>query len=294
MVFEWATQSPYTGGNVIFIETYRGYDIYFLDHWGLMFYAIVDPDGVELNIFHSTLSYIKNYIDSIAPEPGEPDTQITDFIIPTSLPAGTPIGELTVVTRNAGTAAGYLEVGINSDKYTVAYGSSYPTQVAPGDTFTFYLTPEIEPNMPNEDYTLTATNYEGTSYITKTILLEVAIPTILTITAPDTINEGEMLDVITRLTTQAGEPLAGMETVLTVPEIPEIILRAYTGVDGTCDFMLSLNQGTYTLRADFAGTEAYNSSRAMTTIFATSPMVATIQIAGSIATGLALFIYGTR
>ncbi|GAI36007.1 unnamed protein product, partial [marine sediment metagenome] len=231
MVFDWATTGPYKGGNVIFIETYRNYDIYFLDHWGLQFYCFVDPNGVEANTFHSLLSWIKSYIDSIAPEPGhgyilvvyywiegmpgwenletyptpakvgddihlavvwvndgsttvvgnvgaqlkspalypyrpdaisgqdrsvnpssgmtvhfapftlnevgsweffgtltldgaewwidskkynfvvqeapvpgEPYTQVTDFVVPTSLPAGAPIGELTVVTKNVGTA----------------------------------------------------------------------------------------------------------------------------------------------------------------------------------------------
>ncbi|GAI29680.1 unnamed protein product, partial [marine sediment metagenome] len=98
--------------------------------------------------------------------PGEPYTQVTDFIIPESLPAGATIGELTVVTRNAGTGPGYLTVGINSEDYTEVMGSSYPIEVAVGGTFTFNLTLGINPNMPNEDFTLTATNQDGTSYIT--------------------------------------------------------------------------------------------------------------------------------
>ncbi|GAG60508.1 unnamed protein product [marine sediment metagenome] len=419
MVFDWATTGPYEGGNVIFIETYRNYDIYFLDHWGLQFYCFVDPNGVEVNTFHSLLSWIKTHIDGLigevvagkilivyywiegmagwenletyptpakvgddihlavywrndgsapavghilaqfttpsyeyyvpgavsgqdrsispggvaavqfapvtlneggswtflgrldldsvewvdykqipfaveeAPVPAEPYTEITDFIVPDSLPEGAPIGELTVVTRNVGIGAGYLSVAINSDKYTVAAGSSYPTQVAPGGTFTFYLTPEIDPNMPNEDYTLTATNYEGTSYITKTILLQVSIPTTLTITAPSTANPEEIFNVITTLTTEAGEPLAGMETVLTVPEIPEIILRAYTWEDGTCEFMLSLPQGTYTLRADFAGTEALQASTSINPITSTTPLIEALKIIVPTATGIAMVLYGT-
>ncbi|MBA7703542.1 hypothetical protein ES703_112328 [subsurface metagenome] len=115
--------------------------------------------------------------------PGEPYTQVTDFIIPESLPAGATIGELTVVAKNTGEGAGYLVVGINSEDYTEVMGSS-PTKVAVGGTFTFYLTLGINPNMPNEDFTLTATNQDGTSYITKTITLELAkIPTIISIGA---------------------------------------------------------------------------------------------------------------
>lgn len=68
MVFEWATQSPYTGGTVTYIETYRGYDIYFLGHWGLQFYCFVDPNGVEVNTFHSLLSWIKTHIDGLIGE----------------------------------------------------------------------------------------------------------------------------------------------------------------------------------------------------------------------------------
>ena len=51
---------------MVYIETYRGYDIYFLGHLGLQLYGVVDPSGNELNMFYSTLAGIRGYIDSIA------------------------------------------------------------------------------------------------------------------------------------------------------------------------------------------------------------------------------------
>ena len=122
------------------------------------------------------------------------------------------------------------------------------------------------------EQTINGTTYEATQTsgfmitqdwtfnVTLTPKAEPTIPTTLTIDAPATVEPGEIFTIITTLTTEAGEPLAGMETILTVPEIPEIIIRAYTGTDGVCEFMLSLPQGTYTLRATFAGTTTLGAS----------------------------------
>ena len=181
--FPWATSGPYEGGTVTFVEEYRGWGIWYLTGPGGL-YGITDPNCVDQSTFAGTVQAARGFIDEWIGV-GEPYTQVTDFVVPASLPAGAPIGALTVVVKNAGTAAGYLEVGINSERYTEVMGNSYPTQVAVGGTFTFYLTLQINTNMPNKDFNLTATNYEGTSYITKTILLQIAIHTTLTLDAPD-------------------------------------------------------------------------------------------------------------
>lgn len=75
MAFDWATTGPYSGGTVTFIEEYRGYKIYFLAHWGLQFYGLVDPAGVELNRFHTDLSNQRNYIDTVLGPPDEPEPE---------------------------------------------------------------------------------------------------------------------------------------------------------------------------------------------------------------------------
>ncbi len=123
-------------------------------------------------------------------------------------------------------------------------------------------------------------------------LQEVIIPTALTIDAPSSVAPGEAFWISGIL----------YERDTSVPIPNQLISLSYngvelgsalTGVDG--DYLLQASistEGTYTLKADFAGTEAYNSSSVMDSILATSPMAAKLQIAGSIVTGLVLFIYG--
>ncbi|MBA7707672.1 hypothetical protein ES703_116548 [subsurface metagenome] len=277
MVFEWATQPPYDGGNVIFIETYRGYDIYFLDHVGLQFYGFVDPDGVEANIFHSLLSGIKTYIDGLIGELEYPKADLLTAIGPDSATAGESI-ILGMQVKNVGAVAGQIWTQIYDGDTGDLVRMYTRYSVAPGEVFEW---PTYLFTMPYKDWNLVyrVGHFENSTMIEderiiKTILLVAAgIPTTTTLTVPDSVNPEELFDVVTKLTTEAGVPLAGMEMVLTVPEIPEIILRAYTWTDGTCEFMLSLPQGTYTIRADFFGTAALQASTSINPITSTTPII---------------------
>ena len=118
------------------------------------------------------------------------------------------------------------------------------------------------------------------------------IETVITITAPGAVAPGEVFEVRGKLTTIAGDPLPGMEIELTVLEIPEILLRVDTDENGEYEFTLSLPQGTFTLKAEFAGTEAYGASRSTNPIFSASPLGMAVQIIGPIAAGTALLYLG--
>lgn len=98
-------------------------------------------------------------------------TEILDFVVPSSLPAGADVN-VRVRLRNADTISGYVAYGINDESKTVEAGSSYPMIVSPGgvvwlDVFFRYF------KMPDHDWNLTATNYDGTSTISRTIFLSV-------------------------------------------------------------------------------------------------------------------------
>ena len=61
MVFDWATSGPYSGGTVTLVDTYQGYDIYYLN--AVPVYGIVDPDGVERKPYPSTIAAAYELID---------------------------------------------------------------------------------------------------------------------------------------------------------------------------------------------------------------------------------------
>jgi len=275
-------------------STYRGIDIQVWMPDGTPFTAYFDGRWVT----SASLSALKAAIDDFLepePPPGEPYTQVTDFIVPPSLPAGAPIGALTIVAKNTGTGRGYLAVYINSERYTEVAGSSYPTQVDPGGTFTFDLTLLINRNMPNEDFTLTALNDDGTSYIEKTIiLLQVGTSTTTTISAPSkaAVDENFFISGI----------LYETESGIPIPSQP--INHSYngrslgsstTGVDGDYLKEASIPEaGTWTIKSEFPGTEALQTSRALAdAVVGDAPIASPLLIAGSIITGLVLIIYGS-
>lgn len=102
-------------------------------------------------------------------------TEILDFIVPEALMPGSEVN-VRVKLRNADTVPGYVEYIIDGnpvdpDKYVaVEGGSSHPVSVSPGETmwldvhFRYF-------DMPDWDFNLIATNYEGTSTISRTILV---------------------------------------------------------------------------------------------------------------------------
>ncbi len=139
MVFEWATSGPYAGGTVDFIETYQGYDIYFLSHWGLLAYGIVDPSGVELDTFAGTLEAARLYIDSLleadipttltinAPASVEPDEtfSITGILYETE--TGLPLPNQIIDLSYNGVILGSALTGVDGDYLIQAFISTEGT-----------------------------------------------------------------------------------------------------------------------------------------------------------------------
>lgn len=150
-------------------STYRGIEIQRWMPGAIAYGAWINGDWTVKVSKNDLKGLIDDWLGPEEPEE-EPYTTINSFTIPPSLPAGTPIGELTIVAKNTGTGRGYLAVYINSERYTETAETS-PTKIAVGGTFTFHLTLQITTNMPNEDFTLTALNDNGASTITKTISL---------------------------------------------------------------------------------------------------------------------------
>ena len=236
---------------------------------------------------------------TITEAPGEPYTVIDGFVVPDSLPAGSDVN-VSVLLRNTGGASGYLSYGINGnptspDRYmTVEAGSTYPIKVAPGgsmwlDVYFRYF------KMPGWDFNLTATNEDGTSTISKTITLSVpiGIPTTTTISAPSKAAVDEKFSISGILyETESGIP---------IPYQPinhsydgRSLGSSITGVDG--DYLKEVSvpeAGVWTLKSEFPGTEALQTSRALVdAVVAATPIETALLIAGPIAGGLALFIYG--
>ena len=105
----------------------------------------------------------------------EAPTEIMEFVVPYALPEGSEVN-VRILLRNAGVESGHLFVAINGnpdapDRYvTVEAGTTHPTQVAPGDSIWMDLYFRYH-TMTGWDFNLTATNYEGTSSISKSISL---------------------------------------------------------------------------------------------------------------------------
>ncbi|GAH62130.1 unnamed protein product, partial [marine sediment metagenome] len=74
MVFDMFTRGPYEGHTVTFVETYRGYDIYYLTGPGGL-YGVVDPDGVEYNRYPTTLAKAQAYVDGVLGPPTDPEPE---------------------------------------------------------------------------------------------------------------------------------------------------------------------------------------------------------------------------
>jgi len=126
------------------------------------------------------------------------------------------------------------------------------------------------------------------------ILEPIVISTTLTIDAPSGVESGETFFI--------SGILYETDTSIPIPNHP--INHSYngrslgsstTGVDGIYLKECSIPEaGVWTLKSEFPGTEGLQASRAQVdSVVADTPIAIALQIAGSIATGLALFIYGT-
>lgn len=122
----------------------------------------------------------------------------------------------------------------------------------------------------------------------------VGIPTTLTMSAPSKANVGEKFNVSGILyETEAGIPIPNQP--INHSYNGKGLGSSITGVDG--DYLKEVSvpeSGVWTLKSEFPGTEGLQASEArVDAVVADTPIAIALQIAGSIATGLVLFIYGT-
>ncbi len=175
-IWPWYSEEdgPYDGAIPIWKETYKNWNIYHLAEVGAV-YGITKPDCVAYSqsSFRSSVTSARAWIDGLATEPLF--NTIIDFVVPDSLPEGSDV-TVSVLLKNTGGTSGYLFCVIdgnpnNPDDYiTVDTGTTSPTSVAPGDSMWIDIYFRYD-KMPNWNFNLTARNYEGTSYINKTITL---------------------------------------------------------------------------------------------------------------------------
>lgn len=236
------------------------------------------------------------YLYPEAVAPSEPYAVIEDFVVPESLPEGSDV-TVRILLRNTG-ALGRLDYYIDGnprdpDRYIMVEAGGTPT-VSPGATVWIDVPIRYFP-MPAWNYTLIASNEDGTSYISRTITLSVAgIPTTLTITAPDKVDAGEIFTVYGNLfETETGILIPGMR--INISYNGKSLGYGYTDPEGGYYIDVSINEGgVWTLKAEFPGTEALQASRSQADAVVTaSPLTVALLTAGPITTGIALFMYGT-
>ena len=122
----------------------------------------------------------------------------------------------------------------------------------------------------------------------------VGIPTSLTLSVPDRTGVNENFNVSGLLReTDTGIPIPNQPINHSYNGRP--LGSSTTGVDGSYLKVVSVPEsGVWTLKSDFPGTEGLQASRSRAgTVVAATPITSALIIAGSIATGIALFAYGT-
>ncbi|GAH57772.1 unnamed protein product, partial [marine sediment metagenome] len=122
----------------------------------------------------------------------------------------------------------------------------------------------------------------------------VGIPTTTTISAPETVGPGETFNIIGQLTRKdTGVAIPNMSINVSYNGKP--LGSVLTDMQGVYTIPASIpTPGTYTLRAEFLGTAEYAASKSQADTMVTTPLMTAIKITGSIATGLALTMYGLR
>jgi len=123
----------------------------------------------------------------------------------------------------------------------------------------------------------------------------VGIPTTLTISAPDEVGPREAFNIFGQLTRDdTGVAIPNMSISVSYNGVS--LGSVLTDMQGVYTIPASIpDPGTYTLRADYEGTEGYAASRSVAdTTVAASPLEAAVSIAGSVAVGLVLIMYSLR
>jgi len=134
------------------------------------------------------------------------------------------------------------------------------------------------------------------AYVTK----PVGIPTTTTLSAPDKTGVNEKFYISGILyETESGIPIPSQpinHSYYDAIHEPKSLGSSTTRVDG--DYLKEVSipeSGTWTLKSDFPGTPGYAASRSVAdTMVAASPLEAAVSIAGSVAVGLVLIMYGLR
>lgn len=276
-------------------STYRGIDIEVWYPYGSPYRAYFGGAWHEEEWLLTLQAAIDAYL---GPEQG-PFTSVIDFVVPASLPAGATVS-VRVLAKNTGGVAGRLDVyidgnpGEEDDDITVATGSAMSVQ--PGASVWFDITFSSSFNMPDWDYLLTARNYDSTSQISKTISLgapPVGIPTTISIRAPGTVALGETFTVNgTLYETETQTLIRGQR--IDISYNGKSLGHCFTSIEGFYYLDISISEiGTWTLKANFAGTPGYAASTSITdTMVAATPLEAALKIAAPATLGLALIIYG--
>jgi len=278
------------------IGTYRDCDMYYSDileaHGGPPYYTPCIPGE-----YFWSIPDLKAAIDDKIGPTGEPYAVIDDFIVPDSLPAGSAV-TVRILLRNTG-ALGYLDYYIdgnpvNPDRYTQVEAGRTPASVPSGATVWVDVPFRYWP-MPAWDYKLTASNEDGTSSISRTIVLAIAgIPTTLDMMAPDRIAANELFDVYGNLIEKdTGTIISGQRINLSYDG--KSLGYTYTGSEGDYRFTVSIPEGgVFTLKAEFPGTEGYIASESLTSTSVTvTPEVIAIQIGAPLLTGIVFRYIGT-
>ena len=177
---------------------------------------------------------------------------------------------------------------------------SFVSSVAAGEI----STDSVRFYMPAHDVTIYAQAGIGSTVTSqkgpKTIYLSepappppVGIPTTLSINAPGMVALGEIFNIFGQLTrVDTGVALPNMSIGVSYNGTP--LGSVLTDMQGVYKIPASIpDPGTYTLRADFAGTPEYAASTSITdTMVAASSLEAAVAIAGSAAIGLVLVTFG--
>jgi len=263
----------------IFVETYRGIDIYYGPYADMYFYTI---EGTEH--WQPTLEQARVHIDTLLEKPPPEGQVITIFLNPLLDGAILELrdrsygGDNFVRSQTSVNGVSYFERGSLPDYYV--YVVRFPPQSINGVS---YLAAESR-----------LFTFQGAPSSFTINLQEVAvgIPTTLTLSAPDKADVGEKFYI--------SGILYETESSTPIPNQPinhsyngDTLGSSTTGIDGEYLKEVSIPEfGVWILKSEFPGTETLKASNSQTdAIVAASPIEATIKIAVPAAIGLATLKY---
>jgi len=250
MPFDWATESPYEGETVTYIETYRDYQIWYLSGPGV--YGLIDPYGTELESFAGSVSGAHTLIDNLL---GATYTLTVTCNLDTEI----LVGEQTVPTNS------------NISGLNGCYVIEAPLQVMVGGvpwSLEYMQNMQTEVQFPGPSIVQCLLNGPETTHIEYTSA-EPTRATAITIEADRTsISEGEsvvftgMLRLI-----DTGEALPGLPVMLRVDGVDAQAVT--TGAGGVFQStILFSSSGVYIVAAVFEGAETLSPSAAETQVVA--------------------------